>query len=232
MNSHENSPLPPIGLEGTGIYVQIIIRIFKDLRPFLLIVAITLATYAFTFRQFIIYYEQQEKNRSADATSRDTQNTTQVWTFAAAVNDGGGNTSDKFTKLFNGFPNSFLSVYYFMAAGGIEKGVDGEAKYVWYLHAMLISFSLFVSIILLNLLIATMTTSYQTHSKQEWMLLKARLILEIESGLPKSCLSAPKWLYVFKEEDGNTRQEQQHTPLDAVRRPSAQIHVVTRAKGD
>ncbi|EFJ39766.1 hypothetical protein VOLCADRAFT_100574 [Volvox carteri f. nagariensis] len=202
-------PIRSGGLEGTGIYVQIIIRIITDLGPFLLIVAITLATYTFAFQQFIVYYEQQ------------------------VANDGGGSISDKFTELFNGFPNSFLSVYYFMAAGGIEKDVGGEAKYVWYLHAMLISFSFFVSIILLNLLIATMSTSYQEvqkHAKQEWMLLKAKLILDIDSVLPEPLfknrdLSAPKWLYVFKEEDGNTRQEQQHTPPDAVHRPSTRMHL-------
>ncbi|EFJ39810.1 hypothetical protein VOLCADRAFT_108483 [Volvox carteri f. nagariensis] len=175
------------GLEGPGIYVQIIIRIIKDLGPFLLIVAITLATYSFAFRQFIVYYEQQVTPQ--------------------------GYADD--------------------AAGGIERDVGGKAKYVWYLHAMIISFSFFVSIILLNLLIATMSTSYQevqTHAKQEWMQLKAKLILDIEYVVPESFfknrnLSAPKWLYVFKKKDGNTRQEQQHTPLDAVRCLPTRMHL-------
>ncbi|EFJ40970.1 hypothetical protein VOLCADRAFT_99129 [Volvox carteri f. nagariensis] len=117
---HNFVPDQLTSLEGTGIYVQIIIHIILDLGPFLLIVVITLATYTFAFRQFIIYYEQQvthqEKNRSADATSRDTQDTTQSIcpVCGQVVNDGGGNISNKYTKLFNGFPNSFLSVYYFM----------------------------------------------------------------------------------------------------------------------
>ncbi|GIL54587.1 hypothetical protein Vafri_10330, partial [Volvox africanus] len=46
------------GSEGTGIFVQIIIRIISDLRHYLLIVLVTLLTYALAFRQIMVYYDQ------------------------------------------------------------------------------------------------------------------------------------------------------------------------------
>ncbi|EFJ41626.1 hypothetical protein VOLCADRAFT_98374 [Volvox carteri f. nagariensis] len=181
------------GYEGTGIYLQIIIRIIADLRHYLLIVLVTLLTYALAFRHIMVYYDQID-------------------------NDAG--ISSEFTRSFDGFPKSLLSVYYFMTGGGFPTDVDGEPKYlVWYLHAMLISFSFMVSIILLNLLIAVMSDTYmevKQHAKSEWMLLKARLVLEIDSNMPDSFFtdrrrSAPRWLHVV-----NTKHTSA-SPLDTIR---------------
>ncbi|GIL80079.1 hypothetical protein Vretifemale_9273, partial [Volvox reticuliferus] len=98
------------GSEGTGIFVQVIIRIISDLRHYLLIVLVTLLTYALAFRQIMVYYDQM-------------------------ANDA--DISVEFTKNFNNFPNSLLSVYYFMTVGGFTTDVGGEARYVWYLHVCL-----------------------------------------------------------------------------------------------
>lgn len=63
-----------------------------------------------------------------------------------------------------------------------------------FTQVLLISFSFIVSIILLNLLIAVMSDTYvvvKQRAKSEWMLLKARLILEIDSNMPDKFFSDP-----------------------------------------
>ncbi|KXZ52083.1 hypothetical protein GPECTOR_10g1106 [Gonium pectorale] len=164
------------GFEGTGIYVQIILRIVVDLRYFLLIVAVTLVTYALAFRQVMVYFEQ------------------------VAGEEG---ISEDFRSSFSGFPASLLTVYYFMTIG-ISSYAQGSARFVWYLHVLLGSFSFLVSIIMLNLIIAIMSDTYtvvQQHARSEWLLLKARLVAEIESELPGSFFEdldrcCPRWLHV------------------------------------
>ncbi|GLC42960.1 hypothetical protein PLESTB_000282600 [Pleodorina starrii] len=184
------------GSEGTGIFVQVIIRIIGDLRHYLLIVGVTLLTFALAFRQITVYFEQMSS---------------------------GAGVSDDFTKNFDTFPDSLLSVYYFMTVGGFSTDVGGEAKYVWYLHVLLISFSFMVSIILLNLLIAVMSDTYvvvKQHAKSEWMLLKARLVLEIDSNMPDSFFadrrrSAPRWLHVVNTK--RTSSPAHASLLDSIR---------------
>ncbi|EFJ41649.1 hypothetical protein VOLCADRAFT_98340 [Volvox carteri f. nagariensis] len=200
------------GSEGTGIFVQIIIRIIADLRHYLLIVLVTLLTYALAFRHIMAYYDQLHASRSQPVHDPPVVFLSLLFhsfplTSSSFVNyqiDNDAGISSEFTRSFDGFPKSLLSVYYFMTVGGFTTDVDGEPKYVWYLHAMLISFSFMVSIILLNLLIAVMSDTYvvvKQHAKSEWMLLKARLVLEIDSNMPDSFFtdrrrSAPRWLHV------------------------------------
>lgn len=55
--------VPASGFEGTGIFVQIILRIILDLQHFLLVVGVTLLTYALAFWQVMVYYEQVSLRR-------------------------------------------------------------------------------------------------------------------------------------------------------------------------
>ncbi|GIL91886.1 hypothetical protein Vretifemale_19474 [Volvox reticuliferus] len=118
-----------------------------------------------------------------------------------------------------------LSVYYFMTAGGVKPDTGDVAKYVWYLHAMLISFSFIVSIILLNLLISIMSGTYaevKKSAEKEWRLLIARDVVEIDSsgsfGGPFGRLG-PKWIPLSKDwmkENGHKlRKDQLHKARDA-----------------
>ncbi|GLI64548.1 hypothetical protein VaNZ11_007867 [Volvox africanus] len=141
---------------GTGIYVRVILRIITDIRHYLLIVFVVLMTYALSFRHIVVYYNQAANNI----------------------------IPDNFTQRFNSFPNSMLSAYYFMV-DSLNTETGNTAKYVWYLHVMLISFSFIVSIILLNLLISIMSGTYadvKQHAEMEWRLLIAKDVLEIDSS--------------------------------------------------
>ncbi|GIL65094.1 hypothetical protein Vafri_18866 [Volvox africanus] len=144
----------------TGIYVRIIFLIIANIRYYLLIVLVTLLTYGLSFRQIVVYYNQAANNA----------------------------IPGEFTRDFDTYPKSLLSAYYFMV-GSVNTNTGDEAKYVWYLHVMLISFSFIVSIILLNLLISIMSDTYANAKKRaemEWRKFILRDMLEdVSTNTPK-----------------------------------------------
>ncbi|GIL65095.1 hypothetical protein Vafri_18866 [Volvox africanus] len=78
---------------------------------------------------------------------------------------------------------------YGLKVGSVNTNTGDEAKYVWYLHVMLISFSFIVSIILLNLLISIMSDTYANAKKRaemEWRKFILRDMLEdVSTNTPK-----------------------------------------------
>jgi hypothetical protein len=68
--------------------------------------------------------------------------------------------------------HSMLSLYFFMVGG---QPIQSLTRFAWFAQVLLVAFTFFASLILLNLLIAVMSDTYAVvkgHAKEEWLLLR------------------------------------------------------------
>ncbi|GIM15377.1 hypothetical protein Vretimale_18086 [Volvox reticuliferus] len=128
-----------------------------------------------------------------------------------------------FMELHRGFSTSPI-----LTAGGVNTKTGNEAKYVWYLHGMLISFAFIVSIIVMNLLISIMSDTYanvKKHAEMDWLRRIVNDVLEIDSSSSTAYFKGllgrlgPKWVplsEVWMDEHGRKRRKDQlHEARDA-----------------
>jgi Ion transport protein len=107
----------------------------------------------------------------------------------------------------------------------VELGQFEEANYPTLAKIVFVLYTAFGTIVLLNLLIALMSNIFeavQQNSTNEWLLERAKIILEIEAELPKSEKNAenfPLFLHVLRpvsslvddsSTDGQASQQEKH----------------------
>ncbi|EXX71707.1 hypothetical protein RirG_076060 [Rhizophagus irregularis DAOM 197198w] len=184
-------------IKSFGIYFAIIIGVAKKVFPFLMLLFFIILGYAQAF--FIILKSTNEND------DNDPQNLATKYDF---INSDGtiNNTTkliqetDSNTNLFNWFPTSLLAVY------KILTGDSGSlASWTYRDHhtmtVLLVTFTFFTVIYLLNLFIGLLNIAIEKYNKEEEFLLqKAKIIMEIELFYMFPCWRSdkkwfPDWIY-------------------------------------
>eukprot|EP00242_Pyramimonas_sp_CCMP2087_P002559 CAMPEP_0198233078 /NCGR_PEP_ID=MMETSP1445-20131203/116055_1 /TAXON_ID=36898 /ORGANISM="Pyramimonas sp., Strain CCMP2087" /LENGTH=761 /DNA_ID=CAMNT_0043913767 /DNA_START=303 /DNA_END=2588 /DNA_ORIENTATION=+ len=108
---------------------------------------------------------------------------------------------------FSTFVTQVFQCYHMMTSGGFEK--DEFEKSDSWLGSLFLAYSVLVTILLLNLLIAMMGNTFtqvNEQARQKWMLERARIIQQIDIELSTSPLGFLPYLDLYaKEERGSCR---------------------------
>ncbi|RIA84731.1 hypothetical protein C1645_831819 [Glomus cerebriforme] len=160
-----------------GIYFAIIIGVAKKVFPFLVVLFFIVLGYAHAF--FIILRSTKVND------ANDPQNIVTKYDFVNSDGTINNNTTliqepDSNTNLFNWFPTSLLAVYKLITgdSGSLSPWTYRENH---TMSILLITFTFFTVIYLMNLFIGLLNLAIDDYNKEEEFLLqKARIIVEIE----------------------------------------------------
>ncbi|PKY57046.1 hypothetical protein RhiirA4_477838 [Rhizophagus irregularis] len=163
--------------ESFGIYLAIIIGVAKKVFPFLVVLFFIVLGYAQAF--FIVL----RSNSIND--DNDPQNVATKYIF---VNPNGTISNittiiqepDSNTNLFNWFPTSLLAIYNFLT-GDSESLSSFTYREHSIMTILLVTFTFFTVIYLMNLFIGLLKLAIDNYNKkEEFLLQKAWIIMEIE----------------------------------------------------
>ncbi|KAG2434853.1 hypothetical protein HXX76_007738 [Chlamydomonas incerta] len=183
------------GPEHTGVFVQALLRIVANLRFFILILVVLVLTFSFAFWQIMsIDLAPSEDHR-----------------------DG---------KDFDTLGNAIVQAYALGVIGQMNGSIGEDFAWRPWVQVLALTYTFLVTVILLNLLVAVMSDTYSVvkeHARSEWLLLRAKLILEIESSLPDGFFkdtqrSCPRWLHCLKVDGGRRGDE---SLIESMRGPIA-----------
>lgn len=111
--------------------------------------------------------------------------------------------------------------------GEFDFAEMGEARVPWLSRLLMVGYSFLVGIVLLNLLIALMADVYSSverNAESEWLLERAKIVLQVERPLPWSYITPanfPLFLHVLRPRD-----------LDTAPPPSSEMRAVDAPTGD
>ncbi|KAG2434963.1 hypothetical protein HYH02_012159 [Chlamydomonas schloesseri] len=185
------------GPEHTGVFVQALLRIVANLRFFILILVVLVLTFSFAFWQIMsIDLAPNEDHR-----------------------DG---------KDFDTLGNTIVQAYALGVIGQMNGNIGENFSWRPWVQVLALTYTFLVTVILLNLLVAVMSDTYSVvkeHARSEWLLLRAKLILEIESSLPDAFFkdtsrSCPRWLHCLKVDSTGGRRGDESL-IESMRGPIA-----------
>eukprot|EP00198_Chlamydomonas_reinhardtii_P010826 XP_001700163.1 transient receptor potential ion channel protein [Chlamydomonas reinhardtii] len=185
------------GPEHTGVFVQALLRIVANLRFFILILVVLVLTFSFAFWQIMsIDLPQNEDHR-----------------------DG---------QDFDTLGNTIVQAYALGVIGQMDGNIGQDFAWRPWVQVLALTYTFLVTVILLNLLVAVMSDTYSVvkeHARSEWLLLRAKLILEIESSLPDGFFkdtqrSCPRWLHCLKVDSSGGRRGDESL-IESMRGPIA-----------
>ncbi|GIM15917.1 hypothetical protein Vretimale_18569, partial [Volvox reticuliferus] len=189
------------GPEHTGVFVQALLRIVSNLRFFMMILVVLVLTFSIAFWQIMSFdLPAEETNRRG--------------------------------KEFDTLGNSIVTAYAFGVIGQMDYTVGTGFAWRPWMQVLMLTYTFLITVILLNLLVAVMSDTYSVvkeHARSEWLLLRAKLILEIESSLPDAFFkdtqrSCPRWLHCLKVDTSGARRGDD-TLIESLRGPLAR-HVL------
>ncbi|GBC08630.1 hypothetical protein RclHR1_08270007 [Rhizophagus clarus] len=183
--------------ESFGIYFAIIIGVAKKVFPFLVLLFFLILGYA---QAFFIVLRSNSNNDDNDprnvATKYDFVNPDGTISNATTMIQD----PDSNTNLFNWFPTSLLAVYKLLTgdSGSLSSFTYREHS---TMTILLVSFTFFTVIYLMNLFIGLLNLAIDDYNKkEEFLLQKAQIIMEIELFymLPRQRNNKkwfPDWIY-------------------------------------
>ncbi|KAG2483403.1 hypothetical protein HYH03_017711 [Edaphochlamys debaryana] len=190
------------GPEHTGVFVQALLRIVSNLRFFILILVVLVLTFSIAFWQIFSF---DLPPGEADRTGMD----------------------------FDTLGNSIVKAYAYGVIGQFNPDVATGFAWRPWVQVLMLAYTFLITVILLNLLVAVMSDTYSVvkeHARSEWLLLRAKLILEIESSLPDAFFtdpqkSCPRWLHCLKVDTSGGRGASGEPLIESLRGPTAR-HVL------
>ncbi|GBB89835.1 hypothetical protein RclHR1_16670003 [Rhizophagus clarus] len=163
-------------IESYGIYFAIIIGVANKVFPFLVLLFFIVLGYA---QAFFIVLRSNSINDDNDprnvATKYDFVNPNGTISNSTIIQDPDSNTN-----LFNWFPTSLLAVYKLLTgdSGSLSPFTYREHS---VMTILLVTFTFFTVIYLMNLFIGLLNLAIDDYNKkEEFLLQKARIIMEIE----------------------------------------------------
>ncbi|PNH05258.1 WD repeat domain-containing protein [Tetrabaena socialis] len=199
------------GLERTGPLVRMLLRVLVDIRFFLAILVVIMM--AFCHAMFIVFNGTAVLVMPVDPSTATTSDGS-----ATSSTASGGARLDyllqrgiTYDNDYSGYARSMITAYRLMI-GDYDFAALEHSRFFYFGWLLYVAFTFLVTIIMLNLLIAIMSDSYavvKEHARSGWLLERARIITEIEQGMPRRLLQGPpykvKWLHVLtptEETDG------------------------------
>ncbi|KAG2481884.1 hypothetical protein HYH03_019156 [Edaphochlamys debaryana] len=141
--------------------------------------------------------------------------------------------ADRTGMDFDTLGNSIVKAYAYGVIGQFNPDVATGFAWRPWVQVLMLAYTFLITVILLNLLVAVMSDTYSVvkeHARSEWLLLRAKLILEIESSLPDAFFtdpqkSCPRWLHCLKVDTSGGRGASGEPLIESLRGPTAR-HVL------
>ena len=166
------------GFRSTGPFIRMIFKVSYAIRFFILVLIVVIIGFSHGFHLLYVGIPESDVDEENVGQLRD----------------------------FRGW--SVILEMYRMIFGELPTDIMPAAREPAIAYMLMICYTVFVSIIMLNLLIAFMTDVYdliQRNVENEWMLERTKILLEIEPFLPASLRDSPeyfpRWLHVLQPQE-------------------------------